>query len=93
MFGILSIKIRVNILSRSVSNVIPNRLNLSTPQFSFHLVFIESVQYFFEPIHTTRVFVKFTCSPENFAYFSSSLNVSFRDSSDLYSMTDVSSAY
>ena len=60
MFDILSVKFRVNILSRSASNVIPNSLNLSTPQFSFHLVFIESVLYFFEPIHTTCVFVKIT---------------------------------
>ena len=63
MFDILS----VNILSRLVSNVITNSLNMSTPQFSFHLVFIESVLYFFEPIHTTCVFVKFTLRPENFA--------------------------
>ena len=67
MFDILSVKFRVKILSRSVSNVIPNSLNLSSPQFSFHLVFIESVLYFFEPIHTTCVFVKFTFRPENFA--------------------------
>ena len=31
MFAILSVKFRVNTLSRSVSNVIPNGLNLSTP--------------------------------------------------------------
>ena len=36
-------KFRVNILSRSVSNIISNRINLSTPQLIFHLVFIESV--------------------------------------------------
>ena len=73
MFDILSVKFRVNILSRSVSNVIPNSLNLSPTQFSFHFVFIESVLYFFEPIHTTCVFVKLTFMPENFAQFSSSL--------------------
>ena len=43
MFDILSVKFRVIILSRSVSNVIPNNLNLSTPLFSFHLVLIESM--------------------------------------------------
>ena len=67
MFDILSVKFRVNILSRLVSNVIPNSLKLSTPEFSFHLVFIESVLYFFEPIHTTCVYVKLTFRPENFA--------------------------
>ena len=30
MFAILSVKFRANILSRSVSNVIPNSLNLTT---------------------------------------------------------------
>ena len=63
MFDILSVKFRVNILSRSVSNVIPNSLNLSFPQFSFRLVIIESVLYFFEPIHTICVFEKFTLRP------------------------------
>ena len=60
-------KFRVNILSKSVSNVIPNSLNLSTPQFSFHLVFIESMLYYFEPIYTTCVFEKFTLRSEYFA--------------------------
>ena len=60
MFDILFEKFRAKISSRLVSNVIPNSLNLSTPGFSFHLVFIESVLYFFEPIHTTCVFEKFT---------------------------------
>ena len=46
MFDILSVKFRANTLSRLVSNVIHNSLILSTPQFSFHLVFIESVLYF-----------------------------------------------
>ena len=49
--------------------MIPNSLNLFTLQFSFHLVFIESVLYFFEPIHTTCVFAKFTLRPEYFAFF------------------------
>ena len=66
-FAILSVKFRVNTLSRSVSNVIPNSLNVFTLQFSLHLVFIESVLYFFEPIHTTCVFAKFTLRPEYFA--------------------------
>ena len=60
MFDILSVKFKVNILSRLVSNVIPNSLNWSPPQFSFHLVFIESVLYSFETIHTICVFEKFT---------------------------------
>ena len=93
MFDILSVKSRANILSRLVPNVIPYCLNLSTPKFSFRLVFIESVLYCFEPIHTTCVFEKFTLRPEHFEKFSSSLSVSFRDSSDPSSMTDVSSAY
>ena len=49
MFDILSETFRANILSRSVSNVVPNSLNLSASEFSFHLVFIESVLHFFEP--------------------------------------------
>ena len=47
MFDISSEKVKANILSRSVSHVIPNSLNMSTPQFSFHLVRLESVLYFF----------------------------------------------
>ena len=52
-------------LSRSASNVIPNSLNLSTPQFSFHLAFIESASaiLFFNKC----VFEKFTLRPELFA--------------------------
>ena len=88
MFDILSEKLRVNILSRSMAYEIPNSLNLSTPQISFH-----SVLYFFKPIHTTYVFEKFTFRPEIFAQFSSSLNVPFRDSSNQSSMTDVSPLY
>ena len=64
MFDILSVKFRANILSRLVSNVIPNILHLSTPQLSFHLAFIESVLYVFEPINATCVFEKFTLRPE-----------------------------
>ena len=93
MFDNLSKKFRANISSRLVSNVIPNSLKLSTSQFSFHSVFIESVLYCFEPIHTTCVFKKFTLRSELYAQFSSLLNVSFRNFSDQSSITYVSSAY
>ena len=63
MLDILSEKFRANILSRLESNVAPNSLNLSTPQFSFHLAFIESVLYFFNKC----VFEIFTLRPELFA--------------------------
>ena len=67
MFDILSEKFRANILFRSVSFVIPNKLNMSTLKFSFHLVFIESVLYFLETIYTTCVLEKFTLRPKIFA--------------------------
>ena len=41
MLDILSEKLRVNIFVRSVSKIIPNILNLVTPHFNFHLVFID----------------------------------------------------
>ena len=74
MLDNLSEKFKVNVLSRSVSKVIPNSLNLFTPQFNFHFVFIESVLYFFERIHTTCVLKKLTLRPEFFANCSSSCN-------------------
>ena len=75
MLDNLSEKFKVNILSRSVSKVIPNSLNLFTPLFNFHFIFIESVLYFFEHIHVTSVLKKLTLRPEMFAYCSSSCNV------------------
>ena len=81
----------VNILSRPVSNVIPNILNLFTPQFDFHFVVIDSVLYLLEPtcIHTTCVLKKLNLR----AYFSSSYNVSFRDSSKSSNVTVESLVY
>ena len=93
MLDNLSEKFKVNILSRTVSKVIPNSLNLFTTQFNFHFVFIESVLYFFEPIHTICVSKKLTLRPEMFTYCSSSCNVSLRNSSEPSNMTVVSSAY
>ena len=92
MLDNLSEKFKANVLSRSVSKVIPNNLNLFTPQFNFHFVFIDSVLYVFEPIHTTLVLKKLTLRPDNFAYCSSSY-VSLRDSSEPSNMTVVLSAY
>ena len=66
MFDILSEKFRANILSRMVSNVIPNSFKLLTSRFRFHLDFIESALYYFEPVHTPCVFEKFNLRPELF---------------------------
>ena len=93
MLESLSEKFRVSILVRSVSNVIPNSLNMLTPHCNFHLVFIESVLYFLEPIHSTCVLEKLTLSPDFLANSSSSFNVSFRESSEPSNITVVSSAY
>lgn len=83
---------KITFLSRSVSKVIPNNLNLFTSQFSFHFFFfIDSVLYFFEPIHTTCVLEKLTLRPENFAYYSRSYSVSSRVSLEPSNLTVVSS--
>ena len=45
----------------------PKSLNVCLPQRSFHLVFIEEVSNFFEPIHTSCVFSKLIFRPDIFA--------------------------
>ena len=51
------------ILSRSVSDVMPNSLNMLTPQLSF----IDSVLCFLKPFDNICVFEIFTIRPELFA--------------------------
>ena len=68
MLDSFSEKFKFNILSKPMSKVIPNNLNLFTPQFNFHFVFIASVLYFLN-LSKQHVFSRslLLCSPEIFA--------------------------
>ena len=63
------------------------------PHYSFHLVLIESVLYFFAPIQTTCVLSKFVFSPDMSANNSSSCKVSSRDLLEPSRKAEASSAY
>ena len=71
----------------------PKSLNACLPHRSFHLVIIEEVSNFFEPIHTCRVFSKLNFELDVFAKSSSSFTISFNDFSEPSRNTDVSSTY